>query len=1050
MYTLIWSPEYHSYKLLSLHKPGVPLLQGDTEAWFIWLTTNNAFTFHGQHGSLFLQKERRPRGRDGYWYAYRRQAKRMIKKYVGQSAKLSIAHLEAVAQAIGVPAHHQADTEPSHIATDIHLSEPCAPLNQQTVARTERSWNILASSSPGVPQYSDALLLPKLRPPRLHALLVSRERLLALLDAGSEHKLTLLSAPAGFGKTTLVSSWIAVRGSNLPPVAWIALDSGDNDPLRFWHYLIAACQSFQPDGGNMTRSLLQMDRLPSFRRLSLETMFTALLNVLALLPGRGILVLEDYHVIIEPEIHQAMGFFLEHLPAQLHLILVTRAEPPLPLARLRAHGDLVELGASHLRFSQEEAHAFLRQTLPFALDDAAFASLLSRTEGWITGLRLITFALQDQRQFSEQEVEQRFAIIIGHQRSIVDYLVTDVLASQPESLQTFLLQTTALSRLTASLCDAVTGRNDSALLLAQIERTNLFLLSLDNGGQWYRYHALFAEAMQHEARLRLGQAALREVASRASRWYEQQTLFADSVDAALFAEELERAATLMVRMIEIQSLHWFSELHTLLRWLTSLPEAMLRNYPTLCLAYTLALLFSSEPRTPALRSRLEIYLHMAESSLYAAGNTSGLAEALALRAFMSWLLNDFTTAMRCAQEALALLPADEKFWRSIILAGMGADHQLAGRLYDAYRTIQEARTLMEVVGNSGGLRSTLYVLGNIAASQGKSQHAAELYRRMLHEAGNDHLDRCCALAGLAALSYEWNDLATAEQMAQEASLLSQELNHELLLVSSTITLAQVQHARGEIPQARDLLLYLATHLTQPLWQREIGAWLARFAFASGDLATLQRQLISLQAFSSEPTEAQQERDALLSARLLIAQGKALEALDVLERWHILARSQTRTRSELEILLLLTQAKMGQRRMREAQKALVEALVIAQPSNYRRLFLDEGEPMAQLLKTLLSGIHKPSLLSFLRSLLHAFPAGDYSAHSIQIGAPVEPLSPQERRVLRLLVAGCSNPEIADQFSVSRNTIKTQVKSIYYKLGVNSRLAASEAARQWHLL
>ncbi len=1048
LYTLVWSPSSHNYELFSLHKPEIPLLAGDTDAWFAWLTSHTSFSFHGQSGSLFLQKEQRPRGQDGYWYAYRRQAKRMTKKYVGQSTKLSMSHLEAIARAIETPLHHQ--PEPSHPAMSAHSPEPRSFLYQPIVAASERSWDTSVSSFSDVPPYNGALLLAKLCPPRPSASLVSRERLLTLLDAAREHKLTLLSAPAGSGKTTLLSSWLAARRSSLPPVAWLSLESGDNDPLRFWHYLIATCQSFYPDGDNITRSLFQMTRSSSLRRPSLETLFVALLNVLASLPGDGFLVLEDYHVITEPEIHQALTFFLAHLPSQFHLILLTRTEPPLPLARLRAQGDLIEIGASLLRFSQDEARTFLQQALPFPLDDAAFASLLSRTEGWITGLRLITLALQNQQQVFAHSAKQWLTAINTHQLSIADYLVTDVLASQPESLQTFLLQTTALHRLNASLCDSVTGRNDSALVLAQLERANLFLFSLDSAGQWYRYHSLFAEAMQHEARLRLGQGALRAIARKASLWYEQHALFADAVETALLATEFDHAATLMTRMIEAQGLHRFVEFHTLLRWLASLPETLLSSYPTLCLAYVLALLVSTGPRTPALKSRLEGYLQMAESSLHAAGNISGLAEALALRAFMSWLLNDFTTALRCAQDALPLLPADEKFWRGIILSGIGAEQQFAGRLYDAYHTTREARSLMEAVGNNGGLRSTLYVLGNIAAGQGKLQHAAELYQRVLHEAGNDHLDRCCALSGLAALSYEWNDLATATQMAHEASLLAQDLHNDLLLLSITITQARVHHARGEPVQAQTSLRHLTSHLTYPLWLHEIETWLAWFAFAAGDLATFQQHLSSLQSFSSELTEAQQEREALLSARFLLLQGKYHEALTLLDHCRILACSQTRTASELEILLLIAQARLGQRRLHEAQKTLIEALILAQPSGYQRLFLDEGEPMARLLKTLSPGIHQPSLRTFLKDLSHAFPTEVHSNPFAPIGAPIEPLSLQEQRVLRLLVAGCSNPEIAAQFSVSRNTIKTQVKSIYHKLGVNNRLAASEVARQLHLL
>jgi LuxR family transcriptional regulator, maltose regulon positive regulatory protein len=1075
-YTLFWSAERNSYGLFTRHNREAPVLIGDDDAWFVWLASHTSFSFHGKQGSLSFQKEERPRGREAYWYAYRRQGKRMIKKYAGRSTDLSMARLEDVALALDTQTH-RANMVPASAKEGSQRQKQRAPFAYQAEARAEASE---IQHEPPLPligslEQSDVLLMPKLRPPRLHTSLISRERLLKLLDAGLEHQLILLSAPAGFGKTTLVRSWMAARDADLPPVAWVALDAGDNDPLRFWHYLIAACQAFQEDLGSTALTLLRAAQQPPFPQRSLEGMLTALLNELARLPGRGILVLEDYHVITASEIHQAMSFFIEHLPATLHLIVITRADPPLPLARLRAHGDLVELGAAQLHFTREETRAFLRQTLPFPLEDTILDRLLARTEGWATGLRLITLALlgtnpelqrryvstatqsaaligEGQGQMSAQEMEQWLSTISGSQRHILEYLVAEVLSAQAEPLQTFLLQTAGLSRLTSSLCDAVTGRDNSAFLLEQIEHANLFLIPLEGTGQWYRYHALFAEAMQYEARRRLGEEALRKLSSKASRWYERPALLDEAIESALAAEETERAAALITHLIEAQGFNQITEFQTLLRWITPLPEEILRRFPTLSQTYAMLLLFSADKHTPTLRSQIEHYLRLAESSLQGAGNLPRLGEVLALRSLAVGRWNEFDAALRFAGQALDLLPASETFWRSSCLIGVGVANLLAGRLNEALPAIQEARAIVEVAGNSYAIRATLFALGNVYLGQGKLHRAAELFRQMLDTAGDDRSDRGAALAGLATLSYEWNELTAAEQEAKEAYALSRDLGNELLLVLVAPTLARILHARGQTAEAQDILQRLTAYLTQPRWQREIETYQAWLAFASGDLASVERWAASHQAASPEEslTEAELERETLLLARWLLAQGKACEALDSLGYWRLQAQSQARMRSELEILLLMAQAHAYEQRVQEAKQALTEALALAHPAGYQRLFLDEGEKVASLLKTVLPDIRGTPLATYIRSLLRAFAHERSASTSATTPALIEPLSPQERRVLRLLVAGRSNPEIARELVVSINTVKAQVKSIYCKLDVGSRLEASDVARHLRLL
>lgn len=1055
VYTLRWSAEQDRYELFTQQNKEDPVLAGDDHAWYGWLASHTSFSFHSKYGFLSFQKEERPRGKDAYWYAYRRQGKRMLKKYAGRSADLSMARLEDVARALNAQTHQgEGDDLPEASREGSQEQKRLLSIAYQAKARNKTSPLLGEHLLPlsGSLEHVDVLLMPKLRPPRLHPSLIARERLLAKLDAGLERQLTLLSAPAGFGKTTLVRAWMAARSAKLPPIAWVALDAGDNDALRFWHYLIAACQSFQQDLGNTALAILRAAQQPPFPQRSLEAMLTALLNELLRLPGRGILVLEDYHVITTPDIHRSISFFLEHLPATLHVILITRSDPPLSLARLRAHDDLVELSAADLSFSQEEARAFLRQALSFACEDTIIDRLLARTQGWVTGLRLMTLALQGQGQLSAQEMERRLSTISGSQRPILEYLVAEVLSAQEVPLQLFLLQTASLSRLTGSLCNAVTGRDDSASLLKQIEYANLFLSPLEGTGQWYRYHALFAEAMQHEARHRLGEKTLRELFSRASFWYEQHVLLDEAIETALEAGETERAAVLMTRLIEAQGFDQIAEFQTLRRWIVPLPEDLLRSFPTLSQTYAMLLLFSADQQTPALRSQFEHYLQLAESSLLIANNRPRLGEVLALRALAVGRWNEFDAALHFARQALELLPASETFWRSSCLLGVGTADLLAGRLNEALPVIQEGRAIVEVTGNSYALRAALFALGTIYLGQGKLYQAAELFRHVLEIVGDDRSDRGLALTGLATLSYEWNELATAEQEAQEAYTLSLSLGNELLMVLVAPTFAHILHARGQTAQAHDTLQHLSARLTQPGWQREMETYQIRLALASGDLASVERWVSSRQATSSEEmlTEAQREREALFLARWLLAQRKTHEALDSLYRLRLQARSQTRTRSELEIHLLIAQAQAIEHHMQEAKQTLMEALKLAYPAGYQRIFLNEGETVASLLKAVLPTVRERSLAAYIRNLLRAFAHEHGAALSATIPLLIEPLSPQERRVLRLLVTGRSNPEIARELVVSINTVKAQVKSIYRKLAVSSRMEASDVTRQLHLL
>src|SRR5262245_46973389 len=379
-YLLIWSPAHQRYELYDQDQPSQPLLHGDDAAWLAWLATHRAFAFHGQAGQLTLLKEARQRGRDGYWYAYRRQGGRMVKKYVGPSANLTIARLEATAHALAGEPPALMDALPPPLPTVVSTNAPRDVLPQPE------------------------LLSPKLRLPHPQAALVARERLLVQLDAGLSRKLILIAAPAGFGKTTLLSQWVADRSAagDFPHLAWVSLDSGDNDPIRFWRYVLTACRTVARDLEQAAALLAIPASL--FAPAPLESVLTSFLNALSRLSGRAILMLEDYHVITEPRIHETLAFVLDHLPATMHVVLLTRREPPLPLARWRARNELYEVGAVDLRFSPEERATFLQNNLAFPLTAEAMRQLDAHLEGWPAGLRLITLVLEG--HITEEQIEQ--------------------------------------------------------------------------------------------------------------------------------------------------------------------------------------------------------------------------------------------------------------------------------------------------------------------------------------------------------------------------------------------------------------------------------------------------------------------------------------------------------------------------------------------------------------------------------------------------------------------------------------------------------------------
>jgi LuxR family maltose regulon positive regulatory protein len=1029
-HALIWLPGQDSYALREQERIYPCPQPCEGEHWFLWLTACSSFAFQGKHGHLTLRRETRARG-EGYWYAYRCQGRRTFKRYVGRTSTLTIARLEAIASAL---------TSEVRQASDPMLTA--------------------ASRRP-------TLLETKLHLPRLHASLISRERLLAQLDTALTHKLMLLTAPAGFGKTTLVSQWVADRVApdtgclSFPPLAWVSLDPSDNDPARFWSYVITACQAFQTGIGQSTLAYLYTTLQPPFEPSPLEKVLTTFLNELTDCTNGGILVLEDYHVITSPLIHEAVSFLLDHLPSLLHLIIMTRSDPALPLTRLRASGDLHELYAPDFRFSPEETRTFLQRISPFPLTEEAIRQLDARLEGWAAGLRLLALTLQGCT--SRQEVEHTVATFAGSQRSLQDYFVTEVLSAQSEALQDFLLQTSMLSRLSGSLCDFVTGRSDSQYLMEALDRGGLFLESLDESGQWYRYHALFAESMRAAACHRLGEDELRALSYRASQWFEQHGFFGEAVEAALRAEDVSRAAHLIERLTGPGYFHEINEFHTLCRWLEQIPETVLHSHPSLCFSYATALLFVSiaESPAPATLASIEQALQMAEQNWQSFDNTSRLGEVCAFRSLLAHQQGEPQVSVTYARQALTLLPLEESAWRSICLIVVGEQEHQSGQLDLARQSLLEAHTRCEATGNRYFTRATINMLGEVCFEQGELHQAAAYYHLVLTEAREreDLDDICHALLGLAQLSYEWNDLQEAENAAQEVVDLGQQLAHESHQAHAAIILARVQHGHGQTASAQQQFAMLLAQIQEarsPLLYLEVLAWQARLQLADGNLAAVQRWVTDRSRHKGTLPVLYLEREELIVARWLLAQGKAAETLNLLEQMLSAAHEAGRIRSTLEIQILMAQAHIALKHVPEARQKLRVVLSSAHGEGYLRLFLDEGEQLSTLLHTSIPYVREKSLITYLQAVLHAF-AQEHSGQDI-LSTPVspeplqlvDPLSPHEQRVLLLLAAGCSNQEIAGELIVSVNTIRTQVQSIYRKLNVHNRFAASVVARQLQLL
>jgi len=894
------------------------------------------------------------------------------------------------------------------------------------------------------------LLTTKLYIPLPRPNMVFRSRVVERLEAGLSQgrRLTLVSAPAGFGKTTLLSEWVAQTAA---PVTWLSLDQEDNDPFRFLIYLVAALQSIKANVGTGC-----LDALNSLQPPPLESILTGLINELVTIPDPFALILDDYHVIETTSIHQALNYLIEHLPPQVHLVITSRVDPPLPLARLRTRNQLIEIRAADLRFNRAETATFLNRTVGLDLSVEEVAALETRTEGWVAGLQLASLSMQGKGRAFIADFVSAFG---GSHRHVIDYLAEEVIAQQPVEIHDFLCQTSILDRLTAPLCDAVTGGNNSAAILRQLERDNLFLIQLDDARQWYRYHRLFADFLHSHLHQDMADC-MPELHQRACIWYEQAGLVPAAISHAGAAKDFERAADLIERAIEPTMMR--SEVMTVLGWLNALPDEVMHARPLLCIYHALTLLFHGQP------------LEIAEARLQAAdradtaGNFAG--EMAVLRAFIATCQGDTRQTIESSQHALELLPDESVFFRTLVLAYLGLASLFEGDVAKATRAFEDTARGGQQAGNLTITVMALCRLGHISMIQGQFYQAEKFFKQALESALDDRgRPRPVAgipIIGLGLLLYEWNDLEAASRHLQEGIELAK-IWSEIASMQGYIGLAFVRQAQND-PAGSNRAIRTARRLAEKFDAMEmddisVAAYQAQLWIRQDNLEAalgwVEQRKLDCDAGWQELKEGATDgslpflraHEYISLARVYVTQQRFEEAKATLDLLLRRAKSAEWVWYSIEILILQALVHHRQGDTLRALSALENAISEAEPGGFVRMFVNEGGPMAELLRQLVARGRAIDYGSKLLAALSMREAGkETKPGEIKAQPLVEPLSERELEVLRLVAAGFSNREIATELVVAISTAKTHLNNIYRKLDVSSRTQAVARARALNLM
>jgi LuxR family maltose regulon positive regulatory protein len=866
------------------------------------------------------------------------------------------------------------------------------------------------------------------------------------MDEGFKGKLTLISAPAGFGKTTLLVDWVH---KHKIPVAWFALDKGDNDPLHFLTYVILGLHGLEANTGKGALTMLQSPQPPP-----IELILTNLINDVTRLPSDIALILDDYHLIEAKPIHDLIAFLLEHLPDQLHLIVATRSDPPLPLARLRSQNHLTELRAADLSFTTDETSSLFNESLNLRLSTDDIHLLETRTEGWIAGLQLAGLSLHGRKDPSSFIRGFR-----GDNRYIADYLLEEVLNRQPEHLRNFLLQTSILERLSGPLCDAVTRQPGGEQMLNTLEKANLFVIPLDDQRCWYRYHHLFGLLL--EQRLHRNQGDLvAELHSRASQWLAKNGFKNEAVDHAFAAQDYSQAAQLIEDIAEID---WDRARESrLLQWLRKLPEEQIETNPKLCIFYARELFKSGYPEDA------EIKLQAAEQILEPASisdlNKEGLRGRIAvIRAYVSARMGDVSRIIHFSNQALQLLPQRDLMWRSVAATTLGFGYGWAGR-GDCVRAEQAFSEAMKISRAAGNIYYHVFAgscLGSVMLIRGKLKEATDICQRVLRLAIENGIEQTGIVgslyANLGMMLCEWNDLDEGIRLLHKGIELSEKGRDPVIMASCSISLlrgliyrmdfASVLKVMERLNEsARDFML--PPWITNTISAFNVYIWLAR-----GDLNAALQWAKERKLSADNKLDNLREVEYLALAHILITQKQLDDADGLLQRLIQSAKAGDRVYLLVEMRLwraLLFQAKQDRA---AALSELKLALSLAEPGGLIMVFVSKGQPVAELLEKMVEVKKRDHddtqagfSLSYAKRILSVVKAGIPR----KIEGLIDPISERELEVLYLMEAGLSNREIAEKLFISLNTVKTHTKHIHSKLNVNSRTKAIARAKELKLL
>jgi LuxR family maltose regulon positive regulatory protein len=863
------------------------------------------------------------------------------------------------------------------------------------------------------------------------------------MDEGYERKLTLICAPAGFGKTTLLVDWVH---RHKIPVAWFSVDKADNDPLHFLTYVILGLQSLDAGTGRAALTMLQSPQPPP-----IESILINLINDVIRIPTDTALVFDDYHLVDTRPIHDMMAFLLENLPEQMHMIIATRSDPPLPLARVRSQNLLTELRAADLSFSADETTSLFNQSLNLQLSTRDIQLLETRTEGWAAGLQLAALSLQ-----GRQDPSDFIRGFKGDNRYIADYLTEEVLSRQPEHLRNFLLQTSIIGRLSGPLCDAVTDQENSRQMLNTLEKANLFVIPLDDERCWYRYHHLFADLLAQRLRTQQGDL-VPELHRRASQWFANNGFKNEAVDHAFFAQDYARAVQLIEEIAEIV---WDRARESqLLGWFKKLPDEKIDANPKLCILYAREL-FKSGYLDDA-EKRLQAAEKMLESTSISDLNKEGLVGRIAvIRAYISARTGDLSRSIYFSSQALKLLPERDLNWRSVAATllgfGTGSDN-----LVESQQAYFEAMKISKAAGNIYYHIFAGSCLGSVMAQRGKLKEAKDFSLQLLSLAIENGIEQTGIVGSvylnLGTIFCEWSDFDEGIRLLNKAIDLSELGRDPVILASCQLGLLRALMYQMDLAGALKLMENInerAGNFALPPWiTNTISALNVFFWLGSGNLNAALQWAQERGLSIDDKLDGLHAVEYLALAHIHIAQNKLDEADRLLQRLIENAKAGDRVYMMIEMRLMRALIFTLKADTAASLAELKLALSLAEPGGFIMMFVSKGKPVAELLEEIVA-VKKRDYdatkagfsLSYAKKLLSVFKA----ATPQKIEGLLDPISDRELEVLHLIAAGLSNREIADKLFISLNTVKTHTKNINSKLDVNSRIKAVARAKELGLL